>query len=450
LKLLLVAPDEHNGDGRPLTKRTKALLPPLGLLTVAGLTPPDVEVELIDEAVRPVDYDTSADAVGLTATTANAPRAYEIAGEFRKRGVPVIMGGIHATAVPDEALEHVDAVGCGEAEGFWHELLADLRSGKLKRMYRGERLSMGGAFGKPRRELLDPSDYLLFNSVQTTRGCPMDCSFCSVTKFYGRRYRQRPVEAVMGEVAGLPPGPLVFVDDNILCSRTHSRGLFQELKPLHRDWFGQASTNCLEDDETVALAAESGCRCLFVGLESIRQDNLEAVHKNFNHVERFAAMVRKLHKYDIGIIGAFIFGLEHDDEQVFARTVKFAEQAKVDAAQFSVLIPLPGTRDSERLEADGRIFDRDWSHYNGTCVVYHPRGLPALSLQAGLHRAYARFYSARSILQRMWGHWGKHKAFSWKLNLGFRMRMRDWMQRLGAELTAPVTVSHLGAGHPSA
>lgn len=448
MKLLLIAPDPHHRDGKSARKGPKALLPPLGLLTVAGLTPPDVRVELIDEAVKSVDCDQPTDLVGLTATTANAPRAYEIASEFRKRGVPVVLGGIHATALPEEALEHVDVVGCGEAEGFWGELLADFRAGQLKNLYRGERLSLAETFGRPRRELLNPRDYLLFNSVQTTRGCPMDCSFCSVTKFYGRNYRQRPVEAVMGELEELPRGPIVFVDDNILCSRSHSRRLFQEMKPLRREWLGQASTNCLEDDEMVALAAESGCRCLFVGLESVRQDNLKDVHKSFNRVERFAGMVRKLHKFGIGVLGAFIFGLDHDDEKVFEQTVKFAEEAKVDVAQFSVLIPLPGTRDSQALEADGRIFDKDWSHYNGTCVVYHPRGLPAFALEAGLRRAYSRFYSLGSIFRRMWGHWGEHKPLSWKMNLAFRVRTKNWMRTLAAGLAPSVTVSTLGGGAP--
>ena len=437
----MIAPDEHRRSPEAADRRAKALLPPLGLLTVAGLTPPDIDVELIDESVTGVDYCRSADLVGLTATTANAPRAYEIAGEFRNRGVPVVMGGIHATALPHEALQYVDAVGWGEAEGFWTDLLTDFKAGKLKKLYRGSGLAPGEAFGRPRRELITPRDYLLFNSLQTTRGCPMDCSFCSVTKFYGRRYRQYPVESVMEELRALPPGPIVFVDDNILCSPAHARRLFKEMIPLRREWLGQASTNCLEEDETIALAAQSGCRCFFVGLESVRQDNLKSVHKSFNRVERFAGMIKKLHRFGIGIIGAFIFGLDHDDEKVFRQTVKFAQRAKVDAAQFSVLIPLPGTTDSDALENQGRIFDRDWSHYNGTCVVFHPRGLQPPALEAGLHWAYNHFYSLGSIVRRMWGHRGKHKPLSWKINLAFRVRVENWLRVLGSELSTSCAAS---------
>jgi radical SAM superfamily enzyme YgiQ (UPF0313 family) len=395
-RLLIIAPAWSQG----WWGRGKVLAPPLVLPLLAGLTPPDVDVRLVDENVEPVDVKSAADWVAITCMTASAPRAYVIADAFRQRGIPVVMGGIHPTVLPDEAAAHADAVVIGEAEPVWREVLADLAAGRLRPRYKHDGYPDLSGLPRPRRELLQVDRYLTTNVVQTARGCPNGCSFCTVSTVSGRQYRFRPVPEVVEEVRSLSGGWVGFVDDNIAGHARRAKELFEALIPLKRRWIGQADVTMARDPELLSLAARSGCQAMFVGLESLSQENLRATHKSPNVGTDISAAIRTIHKAGIEIIGSFVLGLDEDDRGVFAKTVQFAERHKLVAAQFAVLTPFPGTAMRQQLEREGRILGHDWSHYTMSNVVFRPQHMTDLELRQGQRYAYRRFYSIPSILKR--------------------------------------------------
>jgi radical SAM superfamily enzyme YgiQ (UPF0313 family) len=375
------------------------LAPPLVLPLLAGLTPPEVDVRLVDENVEPVDVNAAADWVAITCMTASAPRAYAIADAFRQRGIPVVMGGIHPTVLPDEAAAHADAVVIGEAEPVWREVLADLAAGRLRARYKHDGYADLAGLPRPRRELLQVDRYLTTNVVQTGRGCPNACAFCTVSTVSGRRYRFRPVGEVVEEVSSLG-GWVGFIDDNITGHARRAKELFEALIPLRTRWIGQADLTMAKDPELLSLAARSGCKAMFVGLESLSQENLRAIGKSANLGTDMGAAIRTIHKAGIEIIGSFVLGLDGDDGGVFARTVAFAQRHKLVAAQFAVLTPFPGTVVHQQLAREGRIVDHDWSHYTMSNVVFRPRHMTDLELRQGQRYAYGRFYSIPSIFKR--------------------------------------------------
>lgn len=415
-RLLLVAPSHRTGK--------VALFPPLALGVVAGITPPDWEVAIVDEAVEPVDLDQAADLVGITAMTPTAPRAYEIADSFRQRGVQVVLGGMHPTALPEEAATHADAVVVGEAEGVWERVLDDAARRRLRGIYRSAGRPALAGLPVPRRDLYRPGTYLCTATVQTSRGCPFACDFCSVTRFFGRTYRWRPVEEIVKEVQALRQRVVFFVDDNIFGAPARARELFRQLIPLKINWVGQSSINIAQNAELLRLAAQSGCRGLFVGLESLAPDNLRQMGKAFlNRVEDYREAIGRIQAHGIGVEGAFIFGLDGDDPGVFRRTVSFARRLGLAAAQFGILTPFPGTPLRERLEREGRIVDNGWSRYTISNVVYRPAGMAPEVLQNGFDWAYRSFYSYASIARRLLPNvfrFGAALPFFFQLNLHFR------------------------------
>jgi radical SAM superfamily enzyme YgiQ (UPF0313 family) len=403
-KLLIVAPAWAQG----WWGGGKVLAPPLVLPLLAGMTPADIDVRLVDENVEPVDLTAAVDWVAITCMTASAPRAYTIADAFRARGIPVVMGGIHPTVMPDEAGLHADAVVIGEAEPVWSEVLADLAAGQLKPRYQTDNFADLVNLPMPRRDLLQVSRYLTTNIVQTARGCPNACAFCTVSTVAGRRYRFRPVGEVIEEVRALQGGWVGFVDDNIAGHAKRAKELFEALIPLRRRWIGQADLTMARDPELLSLAARSGCQAMFMGLESISQENLRATGKSPNVGTDMSAAIKTIHKAGIEIIGSFVLGLEADQLDVFARTAAFAEQHKLVAAQFAVLTPFPGTLMRQQLEAEGRIVDHDWSHYTMSNVVFQPKHMTDQELQKGQLYTYNRFYSIPSILKRCCNIRGKY------------------------------------------
>jgi len=375
------------------------LAPPLVLPLLAGLTPPEVEVRLLDENVEPIDTDATADWVAITCMTASAPRAYALADAFRQRGIPVVMGGIHPTVMPEEAALHADAVVIGEAEPVWGQVLADLSSGKLKPRYESAQYSDLVGLPHPRRDLLRVERYLTTNIVQTGRGCPNACAFCTVSAVFGRHCRFRPVPEVIEEVRTLR-GWVGFVDDNIAASRPRAKELFEALIPLHIRWVGQGDLAMAKDPELLSLAARSGCQAMFIGLESLSPEVLRAAGKAPNLGLDMGEAVTAFHKAGIEIIGSFVLGLDGDDAGSFARTVEFAERHKLVAAQFAVLTPFPGTAVHRQMESEGRILDHDWSRYTMSNVVFRPQQMTDLELQQGQAYAYRCFYSIPSIVRR--------------------------------------------------
>jgi radical SAM superfamily enzyme YgiQ (UPF0313 family) len=373
----------------------------LTLTTLAALTPPDIEVKITDENVEPIDFEEDVDLVGVTGMIMHAPRAYQIAQRFRQRGIPVVMGGPHASSLPLEAKEHVDAVVIGEAENVWEGLIEDYKNGCLRPFYKAGAFCSMERLPFPRLDLLHKDAYMTINCVQTTRGCPHQCDFCHVTHFFGKTYRCRPVDEVIEEVKRLEGDFLVFIDDNIAGNRRYAKELFTRLKPLKKKWASQASMTLTRDPELLKLAAESGCVSLFIGVESLSPENLKDVNKTFNHVHQFEEAMKAVHDHDIMVVAGLIFGLDYDDEGVFERTLRFCERNRIELPSFFVLTPLPGTPLFQRMESEGRLLHKDWAQYNGATVVFKPRLMTEETLQCGFNWACKEAYSWDSIFKRV-------------------------------------------------
>ena len=402
MKILLISPENKKSIFAYSKEDVKSFwFPKLSLPTIAAHTPPDVEVKIVDEVVEDIDFNIDVDLVGISVMTYLAPRAYEIAAKFRARGVKVVIGGIHPSMCPDEAKEHADSVVVGEAERTWGLLIEDLRRGELKPFYRENELQELVGLPIPRRDLLSRKSYWTTNCVQTSRGCPFACDFCTVTIFGGNQFRLRPVEEVVEEVRRLNRGFVVFVDDNIAGNKAYAKQLFKALIPLKIHWGSQASLTMTRDAELLELAAKSGCTALFIGVESISEENLAAANKKFNKVAKFREEFKKFHDYGIMIQTGMIFGFDHDDESAFERTVEFLEENRIELVMFNILTPLPGTDFYKKMDAEGRIIDRDWSHYDGRHVVFQPRLMSPETLQEGFFWAYHKFYSVPSIFKRV-------------------------------------------------
>ncbi len=417
MKLQLISPGSPVRDS---TKKDRAAqFARLSLTTVAALTPSEVDVELIDDNTERLSFDPTVDMVGITAMTATAPRAYEIADRYRRNGVSVVLGGIHPSVLPREAIEHADAVVVGEAEGTWRNLLRDFEKGKMKSFYRSQGRPSLDNLPTPRRDLLRSRVYKRASMVQATRGCPFDCDFCAVSNFFGRTYRFRPIPDVIGEIERLKNRFIFIADDNIVGSPKYAKQLFRSLIPLRIKWFGQGSVTMARDEELLRLAAKSGCTTMFIGFESLSEANLREVGKKTNRVSGYEEDVRRIHNHGIAIDGAFMFGFDHDDEDVFERTVDFAKTNKLELTNFSILTPFPGTRLYDRLEKENRIIDRDWSKYTCGNVVFRPRLLSEDRLQAGYLWARRQFYSYSSIFRRLFGG-GKRSVWCLPANLNMR------------------------------
>lgn len=386
-------------------------IPPLGLLNVAGVTPPEVEITLTDENIEPVDFNKKVDLVGISTMTSAAPRAYEIARQFRGRKIPVVLGGSHVSVLPEEGLQHADSVVIGEAEGAWDKLMNDfIKGGKeaLQKIYKAEKLPDLATIPFPRWDILKRERYIADKVLHLTRGCPHDCSFCSVTELFGRKIRFRPVDPVVNFIAqnrtnGLRGRFFVFLDDNIMGNKAYAKELFKAIIPLKIIWASQASINSAYDEELLELAQKSGCKALFVGFETVSESALSEVGKTQNKVEFYAEAVKRFHRFGIFIHGAFMFGMDSHDSDVFKQTVDFINTNKLDSAQYSILTPLPGTRLYEQLDREDRIFDRDWSNYDCGHVVFKPKKMRPAELDRGLAWAYVSIFKFSSIFKRLTG-----------------------------------------------
>jgi radical SAM superfamily enzyme YgiQ (UPF0313 family) len=399
-RLVLVNPVNTVRSGFSVNQSSR--FPPLGLGIVAGLTPESWDVELVDENSAPFAY-RDADLVGITAFTSAANRAYEIADIYRSRGVPVVMGGIHASTCTDEALRFADAVVIGEAESVWEQVLTDAVQNQLRRTYQGEWLDPS-QLPSPRRDIYDRN--YMFASVQTSRGCPMDCDFCSVTAYNGRRYRRRPAAQVLDELETIPDDLLFFVDDNIIgygseC-RAQALAIFQGMveRGIEKRWFCQASVNVADDPEVLDWAARAGCRMIFLGIEAEDVDALTEVNKRLNlkrGVSSYAQTFDRIHQAGIAVLGAFIFGMDGDTPAKLRRRTDFMINSSVDVMQTTIMTPLPGTQLFRRLEQEGRLlftdFPRDWSRYDLTDLVHQPKDCERDELRSVIHECVQQIYS---------------------------------------------------------
>lgn len=375
------------------------MVPPYSLQILSALTPPQHQVRIIDEYHRLADPNLQADVIGIGVWTAAAPRAYALAEQYRARGIPVILGGPHVTVQPREALSHADAIVIGEAESVWEQVLQDVEQKQLQAIYHGEPLSLAQS-PAPDWSPIKRNDYIAQVSMSTSRGCCRSCDFCYESCLPKPNYRQRPLEYVLKEFDERPFPVIAFIDNDLMSDRTYAKSLLTALIPKKRFWLGMTSISTADDEELLDLMAASGCRTLFVGFESIQPESLREVHKGCNRVENYLRNIKRIHDRDIMVNGSFVFGFDHDDEQVFDRTVQFGIDARLETATFTILTPYPGTALHQRLEREGRIVDRDWGHYDTTRAVFRPAKMSAETLEAGYFSAYKKFYSWSSIMSR--------------------------------------------------
>ncbi|HUI87577.1 MAG TPA: radical SAM protein [Anaerolineales bacterium] len=368
---------------------------------LASFVPASWEVIHVDEAITPVDVMSPADLVGITFHTPSAPHVYELAAQFRQRGIPVVLGGPHVTLVPDEAQAHADVIFVGAAELSWPRFLKDFETGHYARRYACDVPPMLDDAPMARKDLYHRHDYTA-GRLFATRGCAYDCDFCALAVIYQRKVRKRPVDAVAAEYASFPGKVIIFWDDNLANDREYAKTLFQAITPYKKWWSSQVSIHAGEDEEFLELAARSGCKQLFIGLESVSQSSMNEVHKGFNRVEGYARIIERIHRHGIAVQAGIVFGFDNDTASIFDETLAFLENAGVQNATFNVLTPYPGTKLYQRLEAEGRILTRDWSRYNGRAdVVFQPQRMSPAALLDGYRRANRRFYSAESIYRRL-------------------------------------------------
>lgn len=422
MKVLFISPGWPKGR---LWGELAFRFPSLSLASIAAVTPLEWSVELCDDHSEKINYNTDADIIAITAMTPQAPRAYEIADKFRQLGKTVVMGGFHASNLPDEALNHVNAVVVGEGEIVWPQLLSDFRLGTLQRTYNTGSLMSMADIPVARREIFKGKGYLLTNTIQTTRGCPFDCEFCSVTAFYGRNYRKRPVETVLAELVELRKSNsfIFFVDDNIVADRKYSLALFNGMKHLDFKWLSHAPIDFAGDSELMKAAGESGCVGMFVGFESLSQESLTAMGKVTNRALSFLDNANRFRDNGIGILGSFVLGYDGDTPDIFPKILRFCEDARLEAAIFPLLTPYPGTAVRKRLEAEGRIISNDWRNYDMEHINFQPRGMTIEQLQQGYEWLNSSFYSFSSMYKRIFKLHRSVQVFA-PMNIGFRAAIR--------------------------
>ncbi|MAT71766.1 MAG: B12-binding domain-containing radical SAM protein [Planctomycetaceae bacterium] len=395
---------------------------PLTLTTLAALVPDELNAEVVlqDEGVAPLDLDFSADLVGISAITGTAPRAYEIADELRARGVTVVLGGVHPTLMPEEAAQHADAVVAGYAEQSWPQLLHDFAAGRMQQRYFAATGKVLTGVPPARRDLLRKNLYATTNSIEATRGCPHQCEFCVVPTAWRGVYSRRPIDDVIAELRTFAQRHAIFIDLSPVEDVDYAKALYRAMIPLKMRWLGLATTRLAEDLELLQLAAQSGCKGVLIGFESIDQRSLDGARKHFHAADRYAEHVRRLHDHGIGVQGCFVFGFDDDDPSVFERTVEFADKAKIDLPRYAVATPFPGTPLYRRLEAAGRLLHRNWSLYDVEHVVFEPRRMSPERLQEGLAWSWRQSYSWPSFFRRLSGAPWSILPLWISTNLGYR------------------------------
>jgi len=380
----------------------------LALPTIAGLTPEDIEVNITDENVEQINFDKDVDLVGVTCNTWLAPRAYEIADEFHRRGLTVVLGGIHPSMLPDEAIQHADSVVVGEAENVWRNLINDFREKRLRPFYKSSELPKLENLRVPRWDLLKNKKYF-YHTIQTTRGCPYDCEFCTVKAMSGGKYRYKPVRDTIREMEtllDLEKKLFFFVDDNFTGDQKHTKELLRELIPLKIVYFAQVSLNVARNLEMLSLLRESGCRKVIIGFESLVSANLRQMGKDSSYrIEQYAEDIMKIQSFGIEVQGFFIFGYDFDDDTVFERTVNFINSTDLAVPILSILTPLPGTRLFGRFDNEGRLLYNSWQKYDGRHVCFKPKLMSPEALQNGYNWAMQQVNSYEAIFKRLRGLW---------------------------------------------
>lgn len=382
-------------------------LPSLSLLTIAACTPEDFDIELIDERVDAVDFDEPFDLVGISIMTEQARRGYEIAQNFRKKGVFTVMGGVHASVLPEEALNFCDSVVVGEGEELWPQLLIDYEKGNAKRTYTQTKQIDLERSPVPRYELVDTQVFNLI-PTQTTRGCPYDCSFCTVTMVYGSRCRNKNIRQVIGEIEAIKSvsnnSRIIFNDDNMFVNKRKTYDLLNAIIPLKIRYFAESDISFAEDEKLLDLAQKSGCVTVFIGFESLVSENLASLQNSkwkHKRLDYYSGACRKIQSHGIQVIGSFIVGFDFDDSGIFQRLIDFTLENKI-LGQFHFLTPFPGTRVRDDLIKEGRLSENDdrWDMYSCFDAVFPPKKMSLQNLEEGLINIYSHVYSKRAHYDR--------------------------------------------------
>jgi radical SAM superfamily enzyme YgiQ (UPF0313 family) len=399
-RLLLVNPVGQK-SGYLLSKFST--IPPLSLAYIAAKTPLDWGVKIADENFEQISFE-DADLVGITAFTSSINRAYEIARNYRDRGIKVVIGGIHASMLPDEVLQHADAVVVGEGEGIWDKVIKDFENKRLKGKYFGPRLDLSQNQIRPRRDLLDAR--YVFNSIQTSRGCPFNCNFCTVSKYLGREFRQRRARDVLDELQEIKGDLFFFLDDNLIGysreSKKRAADIFEGMikLDLNKKWWMQTSIDAADDDHILKLASEAGCMLAFIGFETISAKTLKDMKKGINlkiGIENYKKVIDAFHNHGIGVVGAFILGNDHESPHYYKEMARFLVRTGIDVVQLAILTPLPGTEFMAQMEKEGRLlyrsFPEDWDKYRLSYVVHKPEGIEPETIYIGSNYIKNHIYS---------------------------------------------------------
>jgi len=414
MKILLLSPCKDTAQ-----RRSKfIMIPQLALHLIAGLTPPEHTVKIVEEEIEDINLDEDCDLVGLSCMTANAPRAYHLAREFRKRGKTVVMGGIHPSILPDESLQHADSVVIGEVEGVWTQLLEDWKRGRLLKKYHKpypslEKYVTLRTRGDTKKRLFDVVP------VMTTRGCPWGCDFCCVHDIYGRKIRHIPVGNVVQDIVDSGGRFFLFLDDNIVGDSTYAKNLFKAVKPLGIKWVGQASISFVDNTELLKLAAQSGCKAMFFGLESVSKIQMKKMRKSMKDLQKLEQAIQKVKDAGIYFHASMIFGFDDDTMDVFPETLNFLVKHRISSASLNVLTPYPGTKVYSQFSQEGRLLTDNWKYYDHNTVVFQPKNMSPFELQAGRLWVSSEFHKTSSILKRLPYHFD-HPLYHLFMNIGIR------------------------------
>jgi radical SAM superfamily enzyme YgiQ (UPF0313 family) len=415
MKILLVSPirDQHQFTNRGI------LIPQLALFILQGLTPKQHEVKIVEEEYMQLDLEEECDVIGISCMTSNAYRGYRIADAFKEKGKKVVMGGVHPSLLPDEALTHADAVVIGEAEGVWEKILEDIENNKLRRIYHDPNPDLDRYIPKDFSTLPKKRFYNLL-PIQTTRGCPYNCDFCCVSDIFGKKIKVIPVKNVVKDIEASGARNYIFLDDNIIGNPKYARELFTALIPLKISWVGQSSISFAWNIELMKLAKKSGCKGLFIGLESVVDTNNQK-YKKLKSLDDTKQSIKKILKMGIIIQASVIFGFDEDTHETFGQTVKFLIKNRLSIAAINVLTPYPGTRVFNEFKKAGRLLHEEWEYYDHHTVVFQPKNLMPLELQIGKIKARITFNSIPSIVERFIGNL-RMPGIYLATNLGYRKR----------------------------
>jgi radical SAM superfamily enzyme YgiQ (UPF0313 family) len=403
MRLTLVHPCIGRRRGQPYIRTWQ--MEPLAPATLAGLTPRDADTQIrfYDDRTESIPFDEPTDLVAMSVETYTAKRAYQIASEYRRRGVPVVMGGFHPTLVPEESSEYAESIVIGEAEGLWLEVLSDFRNGRLQRVYRQpSRPPLAGL--RPDRSIFAGKRYLPVGLVEAGRGCHFKCEFCAIQSYFGNTQTRRPIDEIIDEIRRIKKPLIFFVDDNITSNMDQAKEFFRQLIPLKIRWVSQASINAAHDEEFLRLIKASGCQGLLIGFETLNQDNLRRMRKTFNIMKGgYEKALENLRRYGIRLYVTFILGYDEDNGDTLNETLAFAQRHRFYIVAFNHLTPFPGTPLYERLQRERRLlYDRWWlaPDYRYGMAPFAPRGMTAEQVKQRCIEARQKFYSISSIFRR--------------------------------------------------